>query len=305
MNHQEVAAKCAEFGIASVAAPSSFTPKQSANYNFRKEMLQEMIGFFLLGKPAMKIMGYKGSGKTSVVEQFHAALNYPLLSISCTPRTEAQDLIGKMMPTSEGLRFVYGPVVVAATNGCSVLLDEYNVIDPGEATGLNQLLEGGTLFIPETNEVITPAPGFRVFATCNPADQAAGFFGRNEQDSANDDRFWTIWVNYPSPEDEVPIIAGVLSQVFEDAQSSMFAEKMVDVANRIRQAFMGESSSGSALETTISTRGLVSWARGCTVFHSHPNMIHFALERAVTNTLPRGSSSKDAIHQIVKDVFGT
>ena len=304
MNHQEVSTICAGFGLSSLAEPSQFTPVKKPHYNFRKELLQEMLGFFLMDKIAMKVMGYKSCGKTSVVEEFHAALNYPLISISCTPRTEAQDLIGKTIPTPEGLKFSYGPLVLAAINGCSVMIDEYNVIDPGEATGLNQLIEGGTLFIPETGEVINPKPGFRVFATCNPADQAAGYFGRNEQDSANDDRFWTIWVNYPKPEEETPIITGVLSTVFEDQQAQVFSEKMVDVANRIRAAFMGESSDGNALETTMSTRGLMSWAKGMTVFHSNPNVVHFALERAVTNNLPRSSTSKEAIHQIVKDVFG-
>ena len=304
MNHQEVRNQAAQLGIMALSEPGTFTPAANPKYNFRKEMFIEMVGFFLMGKTAMKLMGFKGCGKTSVVEEFHAALNYPLLTVSCTPRTEAQDLIGKMIPTPEGLKFAYGPLVIAAQAGCSVLLDEYNVIDPGEAVGVNQLLQSGSLYIPETGEVIRPNPGFRVFATCNPADQSAGLFGRNEQDDANNDRFWTVWVDYPSPEEETPIIQSVLATRFDDDTSKLYAGKMVEVANRIRKAFMGESNDGNALETTLSTRGLLAWAQGMTVFYQHPTPIYFTLDRSVLNALPRQSTSRVAIHEFVKDAFG-
>ncbi len=206
MNHQEVREFCAAQGITPLAEPTPFTPAIDPRYEFRKELLVEMVAFWLTGKTSMKLMGYKGCGKTTLPEQFHAALNYPLLSISCTPRTEASDLIGKTIATPEGLKYSDGPLVMGAKFGCSVMLDEYNVMDPGEATGANKLLEGGAIYIPETGEVVRKAPGFRIFASCNPADKSLGFFGRNEQDQANDDRFWTIWVDYPKPEDEAPIV---------------------------------------------------------------------------------------------------
>ncbi|MFC6522683.1 AAA family ATPase [Undibacterium arcticum] len=71
----------------------------------------------------------------------------PLYTYNAHPRTEAGDLIGKYAPTpSGGLVFVFGPVARAAMEGRSVLIDEYNVIDPGEATGLNALLEGRSVY---------------------------------------------------------------------------------------------------------------------------------------------------------------
>lgn len=304
MNHQEVREFCAAQGITPLAEPTPFTPAIDPRYEFRKELLVEMVAFWLTGKTSMKLMGYKGCGKTTLPEQFHAALNYPLLGISCTPRTEASDLIGKTIATPEGLKYSDGPLVMGAKFGCSVMLDEYNVMDPGEATGANKLLEGGAIYIPETGEVVRKAPGFRIFASCNPADKSLGFFGRNEQDQANDDRFWTIWVDYPKPEDEAPIVQRILEQSFKTDIAKAYAEKMVSVANKVRKAYMGESDGGGALETTLSTRGLTTWADGLIVCCDAEKPVHFALARAVTNSLPRHSSTKEAIHQIVTDEFG-
>ena len=303
MNKNQIQEIAQKFGLA-VLAPGAFTPAINPSYNMSKELFREVLGFFMMGRVAIKLLGFKGCGKTTVVEQFHAALGYPLLTISCTPRTEAQDLIGKMLPTPEGIRFVYGPVALAAKQGYSVMLDEYNVLDPGEATGLNQFLQGGALYIPETGEVITPQPGFRVFATCNPADRSLGLMGRNEQDSANDDRFWTVWVDYPKPEEEIPLVEALLQAKFKADVAKAYAEKMVDVANKVRQNYMGESDKGNALEITMSTRGLLSWAQGMCVFATAEKPLFFALERAVLGSLPRQSTSRVAINQFVKTVFG-
>lgn len=306
MNHEQVREVAAKFSLP-ILQSGAFTPKINEAYNFTADLLREMIGFFMMGRTAMKLVGYKGCGKSTIVEQFHAAMGYALLTISCTPRTEAQDLIGRMLPTPNGLQYVYGPLVMAAKNGCSVMLDEYNVLDPGEATGLNQLLQGGSIYIPETGEVITPAPGFRVFATCNPADRSLGLLGRNEQDSANDDRFWVIWVDYIKAEDEIPLVEAVLAKsgVFKDDIPRVYAEKMVEVANKIRKNYMGESNDGSALEITISTRGMLAWAQGICVFKKAESPLQYSLDRAVLGSLPRSSSTRDAISQYLKDVFGT
>ena len=303
MDAREVRMAAESFGLKALPEPDKHTPKVNEQYAFRKGMLTEMVGFWLLGETAMKLVGHKGCGKTTVVEQFHAAMNYPLIKVTCNPRMEAAQLRGQFAPVQGGFSFTHGALVRAAKAGVSILLDEYNLLDPGEAAGINDLLEGGMMEVPETGEVIHPAPGFRIFACCNPNDQAMGYFGRNEQDSSNDDRFWTITVDYPSAEEETPLVQSVLEQTFDTTVAAAFAEKMVQVANKIRQQFMGVSSDGNALEITMSTRTLLRWAKGFTVFHEAPQPVHFALARAFTNQKPF-SETKTAIHAIVTDIFG-
>ena len=285
--------------------PTEFTPAVDPDYKFRVDLIRDMMGFWVSGERAMLIIGHSGSGKTSMIEQWHARLNLSLLTVVAHPRMEIADLVGHFVPTaSGGMEFHYGPVARAAKEGLSVLLDEYFVLDPGVATGLNALLQGGMLYIPETGEAIRPKEGFRVFAATNPADIGAGYFGRNTQDAANQDRFYTIRVGYPKPEEETPLVQKVLMQqgIEDEAVALMFAERMVDVANRVRKLYCGESDDAAAIDITLSTRSLKRWASLFTMFGEQDRAEHYALERAVTNRA--NPETAKAIHDVVDLVFG-
>jgi len=294
------------FTVEGNAQPGIFTPAIDPDYIFRVDLLRDFFGFWVSDERAMLIIGHSGCGKTSVVEQWHARLNLPLLTVVAHPRMEIADLVGHFVPTaSDGMQFHYGPVARAAREGLSVLIDEYFVLDPGVATGLNALLQGGMLYIPETGEVIRPAEGFRVFAATNPADIGAGYFGRNTQDAANQDRFYTIRVGYPLPEEEMPLVKKVLMQpegIDDESVAEMFAERMVDVANRVRKLYCGESDDAAAIDITLSTRSLKRWAALFMMFQSVERPEHYALERAVTNRA--NPATAKAIHDVVDMVFG-
>lgn len=285
---------------------TEFTPAVDPDYVFRVELLRDMTGFWMSGERAMLVTGYAGCGKTSLIEQWHARLNLSLLTVVAHPRMEIADLVGHYIPTaSGGMAFHYGPVARAALEGISVLIDEYFVLDPGVATGLNALLQGGMLYIPETGEVIRPKEGFRVFAATNPADVGAGFFGRNTQDAANQDRFYTVCVGYPLPEEETPLIQKVLMQqgIEDQAVAQMYAERMVDVAGRVRKLYCGESDDAGAIDMTLSTRSLKRWAALFMMFSQVDRPEIYSLQRAVTNRA--NPETAKAIHDLVDLVFGT
>ncbi len=285
--------------------PTEFTPEVDTDYKFRVDLIRDMMGFWVSGERAMLIIGHSGSGKTSMIEQWHARLNLSLLTVVAHPRMEIADLVGHFVPTATGgMEFHYGPVARAAKEGLSVLIDEYFVLDPGVATGLNALLQGGMLYIPETGEAIRPKEGFRVFAATNPADIGAGYFGRNTQDAANQDRFYTIRVGYPKAEEETPLVQKVLMQqgIEDEAVALMFAERMVDVANRVRNLYCGESDDAGAIDITLSTRSLKRWAALFMMFSQVEKPEHYALQRAVTNRASRETAK--AIHDVVDLVFG-
>ena len=77
MNHQEVREFCEQRGIQALANPSRFTPTVKPEFQFRKEHVIELVGFWMLGEIAMMLRGPSGCGKTALVEQFHAAMNFP------------------------------------------------------------------------------------------------------------------------------------------------------------------------------------------------------------------------------------
>lgn len=308
MNHEDVRKLCEAQGIIALEeGVAPYVPGEDPGYVFRKELVGEMIVFWLSGEKAMKLTGPAGCGKTSLVEQFHAALRYPLLMPNTNSRTEADDLIGKVTAGTAGWGYVPGPLHVAGENGISVFTDEYNVMSAGAITSLNRAAEGNSIDIPETGERIVFNPGFRLFAAANPNDKALGFFGRNPEDASNRERFWTVEFGYPAPEEEKPLLARELIDTFGDETADRFADSMLEVAGRVRRQYMGETDAGDALEVTMSTRTLVRWAKAVSVFAtvigqgSDKNPFRMGLERALTNAAPR--ESREAIHEILADVM--
>lgn len=290
------------------AARSENVPESDRNYVFEKLTLIEFYTLMNSNTTTIEIIGHTGTGKSSFVEEYHARLNLPLYVINAYPRITSADMVGQFIPTKDGtLVFTMGALSKAAIEGCSLLIDEYNVIDPAEATALNALLEGRSVFVPEINDWIHPAEGFKVITTIN--KKGPGYVGRNTQDAANDDRKCYMLKDYIAEDLEVELIKNYLVQwEVSEAVAVAQAEKFVAVANQVRSLYMGEDSSADALETTISTRSLLRWVELSMMFrgvkqppHNY-EPIHYALERA--KTLQTTDETRIAIHKFVELTFG-
>ncbi|MGH7428304.1 MAG: AAA family ATPase [Candidatus Methylomirabilaceae bacterium] len=277
------------------------TPGVKKDYVWDVQKLKVMIAFFLAGGTALKLIGQTGTGKTEYVTQFHAALNLPLFFITANPKMEAYHLLGREIPTQNGMEWRDGPLLAAARQGLSILIDEYNVLDPGEATGLNAFLEGRPYTVPDTGETVVPAPGFRVFATVNP--KAFGYSGRNTQDLANDDRFVDLMFEYPEPEVEEKQVVDLLMKLRQpQTEAENIAKVVVKCANAIRSAFMGESDAQNALPFTMSRRGVMEWAKWTLLSKSlaskGQNPLFYALDMVLGNR--QDKSERLALHSIVE-----
>lgn len=285
-------------------------PKKKA-YHFDMPRLLDMMAFWSCGERALKIKGDPAAGKTSLVEQFHARMRAPLLIVSCSQGLEQYHLYGQLLPNTEGkLRWVDGPVIAAARNGWSVLLDEYNTLDPNCSTSLNALLEGYSITIPETGEVITPHGSFRAFATENPVTSKLTVAGRNVQDVANDDRWMNMEVDYLPAAQEIGIVKGVISQFIpDDEAATQQATILVTTANNIRGQFRANHES---IDRPMSTRVLQRWARLLRMYqHVQRSMrdelnapmspIVYALPRAFTTS---SAEMKRAVTNIARKAIG-
>lgn len=293
------------YPIEGLDEPTDYTPTVDPDYVFRLEYMRLMLGFWFSGEIFLALVGHRGCGKTSFITQWHAKLNLPLLIVVAHQRMEIDDLIGRYLPTEDGsLCWHDGPVLTAAKEGLSVLIDEYYVLEPGVTTGLNGLLQGDMIVVPETGEVVRVAPGFRVFAATNPADPSAGYFGRNQQDAANLDRGWLLQMDYPTPEEELPLVVKELVDGgLPDAEiAKSIAEQMVDVANDIRGQFCGVSDKRSSLPITMSTRSLRRWAKVFCLFSKQKNRAQFAMNIALTGRTD--AQSAKAIMNMVDIKFG-
>ena len=136
----------------------------------------------------------------------------------------------------------------------------------------------------------------RVTNSAGAGDGSGLYQGVLRQSLAWLDRFRVIEVDYPDEFTELMI----LNQVVPDLPV-LVREKMVKLANEVRRLFTGLQEGESQLSVTLSTRGLVRWARLSLRFQGAPRVFEYAPEQALTGRVE--PAERQAIHRIGHDVF--
>ncbi|WP_347990258.1 AAA family ATPase [Methylomonas sp. AM2-LC] len=278
-------------------------------YRFRRESLRDVNAF--LNNPlgdGLYLKGPTGSGKTSLISQVAARLNWPVHQVTCHGRMEINDLIGQFMLSNGSMQFMHGPLAQAVRDGHILVLNEIDLIDPSELSGLNDIIEGQPLVIPQNSgEVIMPHPFFRLVATGNSAgqgDQSGLYQGVLQQNIAFMDRFRLCEIEYPTVEEEEAIVKSYYASIGTvfDAPQKQITDKMIEVANNIRKQFSGNSDSTGTLSVTMSTRTLLRWISLMIAFKGGQNVIKYSFERTLSFRVDAGQRA--AIEKIAKLVFG-
>ncbi|WP_051785963.1 AAA family ATPase [Endozoicomonas numazuensis] len=276
-------------------------------YVFDRDRLRKLLAF--LDNPegdGLFLCGSTGCGKTSLVSQAAARLHWPVQMVPVHGRLELDDLLGQKVLDKGSTPFQYGALSIAVKDGHILILDEMDVADPAELAGLYDLLDGAPLVLAQNGgEIIPVHPRFRFVATGNSAGAGDGsglYQGVLRQSLAWLDRFRVIAVDYPDELTEMMI----LNQVVPDLPV-VVREKMVKLSNEVRRLFTGDTDGRagegeSQLSVTLSTRGLVRWARLSLRFQGAPRVFEYALEQALTARVE--PAERQAIHRIGHDVFG-
>lgn len=245
--------------IKGYAAPCQHTPAIDPDYLFPATM-RDLVVWFMSGSDPLYLFGPTGSGKSSLVRQVAARLNYPVFDVTGHGRLEFSDLAGHLTVDNGSMRFQHGPLALAMKHGGLFLLNEIDLLDPATAAGLNGVLDGAPLCIPENGgEVIPPHPMFRFVATANTnggSDGTGLYQGTLRQNLAFMDRFWLCEVAYPDSTAEIQILERRAPALPADLRSTM-----VEFANEVRRLFIGDSDGQHhSIEVTFSTRTLIRWA---------------------------------------------
>ena len=242
------------------------------------------------------ITGPTGSGKSSLVKYVCAKLNRPFIRINMSGDIESASLFGMLTAGGGGTHWKDGAITEACKFGALCLVDEWELMPPEIAMGMQNLLEdGGYLYLKEkpgtsSDRTVNPDTHFRlVFAgnTVGQGDTTGAFSGVGIQNSATIDRFTnTVRLGYLDQRHEVSIITSK-SNIAKDV-----ATKMVRVAALVRNAY----DSGK-IGLTMSPRTLINWARKCQRYD-----VKFALQTAFTEKL--NADDVKSVQEFYTKVFG-
>lgn len=298
------------FAMATGHANETLVPAATPEYQFGVDILRDVLAFLAAADgDGLFLSGPTGCGKTSVILEIAARLNWPVRRVNGHARMELHDLVGSMSLSATdagGTKtvFKHGPLARAMQEGSIFILDEVDLLDPSIAAGLNPILEGNPLVLTENGgEVIRPHPFFRFVATGNTAgmgDDTGAYSGTVTQNLAYLDRFWVVKAGYPAPEVEEKILAAK----FGDLLAEPLRERMIKLANEVREQFVGTGRAGATLSVTFSTRTLIRWA-GLFLTYSRSSIdgpkLQYTLERALTARA--APHEAEAIHEIARMVF--
>jgi len=238
-------------------SPTEHTPTLKPNYVFSKdETLAVLMG--MTGQDPILLVGHTGTGKTSMIEQIAARLNFNCVKISFDGAVSRNDIIGEWVVKGKDMVYQYGIIPIAfRMPGTLIILDEWDAQDEETAFVLQRPLqkEDRKVFLLDTLELIPMHPSNIICATANTNGQGddTGLYsqGTRVQSYAQLNRFAiTVRLDYLSPEAEKKLINEEYPDLYDDETDSL-----VVAVNKVRDGF-----SNGQLSVPLSTRDLLNWS---------------------------------------------
>lgn len=252
--------------VPAFSSSNEFVPQKDENYCFDKETTLSILAGFSHNRRVL-VQGYHGTGKSTHIEQVAAYLNWPCVRVNLDGNISRLDLIGKdaivLRDGKQVTEFKDGIIPWCLRRPVALVFDEYDSARPDVMFILQRLLEtGGKFTLLDTNEVITPHPSFRLFATSNTVglgDATGLYHGVQPINQGQMDR-WNIvaTLNYLPQEDEVKIVTSQVGSL-----NKKLANQMISMANLTREGF----KSGD-ISTVMSPRTVITWAENLKIFEN-------------------------------------
>ncbi len=250
------------------AEVSDRVPERDGTYKFDPDTTLAILAGFSHNRRVM-VQGYHGTGKSTHIEQVASRLNWPCVRVNLDSHISRIDLIGKdAIKLRDGVQvteFQEGILPWALRNPTAIVFDEYDAGRADVMFVIQRVLEvDGKLTLLDQNEVITPNPHFRLFATSNTVglgDTTGLYHGTQQINQGQMDR-WSLvaTLNYLSHDAETAIVLSKAPQ-YNTAEGRKTIGHMVTVAELSRTAFMNGD-----LSTVMSPRTVIAWAQNAQIF---------------------------------------
>lgn len=253
-----------DWQIPAFANDGEHVPDIDPHYSFDPDTTMAILAGFLHNRRVL-IQGLHGTGKSSHIEQVAARLNWPCIRVNLDSQITRTDLLGRDALVAEAgdviTTFQEGLLPYALRHACALVFDEYDAGRPDVLFVIQRVLEQeGKLTLLENNQVITPHPHFRLFATANTlgaGDHTGLYHGTQALNQGQLDRWHVVTVLNGLPFDrEVAIIRAKVKNVTEEN-----VKKMVSLAQLTRTGFEARD-----LSLLMSPRTVLSWAENSVIF---------------------------------------
>lgn len=288
-------------------------------HSFDRELLRNLVWFEVdSDDDYLLVVGPMGTGKTSTVQQFYSRLNGAVYQFNATNTSESNDLLGQWVMGKDGMSFIEGPLTRAAREGAVLLINEFDMMPPGEQVGFNDIFGDGFVRLPmKGGEEVAIKEGFRVIITANHmgiGGDRGSYAGVYPVNQSVLDRCRIVKAEYMTADVEQEVLQNYL-----DEQAKRLPEevtnidairvhipKMIEMANEIRGSYQAGLNGGdvgsSTLSLPMSTRTLLRWVNLTLRANCASKPMAYALDRAFSYRLDE--EEREALMVTGDQVFG-
>lgn len=214
------------------------------------------------------LIGVPGLAKTLIITTISKSMGLSFSRIQFTPDLMPSDITGtEILDESRSFKFIKGPVFSNI-----ILADEINRTPPKTQSALLEAMQEKEVTI--SGKSMKLDEPFFVLATQNPIEQE----GTYPLPEAQLDRFmFSLWLDYPSFEDEVDIVKRTTNQHFYEPKEIVSKSQIIDFQNLVRKIPVSDNVYRFAIKLATYSRPSIEGA--------HP----FAKEYLSWGTGPRAS----------------
>lgn len=197
------------------------------------------------------LVGVPGLAKTLLVNTISEALGLTYKRIQFTPDLMPSDIIGaEILGENREFKFIKGPLFANI-----ILADEINRTPPKTQSALLEAMQEKS--VTAANKTYSLQAPFFVLATQNPIEQE----GTYPLPEAQLDRFmFNVWLDYPTIEDEVTIVAETTSDIKKEVNKVLSAEDIIFFQELVRKIPINDAVLKYAVNLAAKTRPNTSHA---------------------------------------------
>lgn len=242
------------------AEKGTYVPELDPHYQFNVDTLVPVLWGLVHNKNTW-LSGHTGTGKSTLIMQVGARLNWPVIRVNFDSEISRMDLVGRDVlrkdPSGATVSaFVDGILPQALQQPAILLCDEVDFIRPDVAYVFQRVLEDEGLLISEDGgRLVKPNAFSRIVATANTQGQGDDFGiyqGARAQSMAFLDRF-TVWVRCEYLKHDVE--RGLVAKLVPEAENWVLDQLMKYVMEH-RTAFEEQK-----VAQPLSPRSLVALAQ--------------------------------------------